>query len=38
LLRRLDERHPELAAHLHGAVSTGAACRYAPGHPVAWHL
>jgi AAA ATPase domain len=37
-LRRLDERHPELAAHLRGAVSTGAACRYAPGHPVAWHL
>jgi hypothetical protein len=38
LLRKLDERHPELAAHLRGAVSTGAACRYAPDRPVPWRL
>jgi AAA ATPase domain len=38
LLRKLDERHPELAAHLRGAVSTGAACRYAPDHPIPWRL
>jgi uncharacterized membrane protein YccC len=37
-LRRLDRRHPELAAHLRGAVSTGATCRYAPAEPVAWRL
>ncbi|WP_367125419.1 AAA family ATPase [Streptomyces phytohabitans] len=30
-LRKLDERHPELAAHLRATVSTGAACRYQPG-------
>jgi hypothetical protein len=35
-LRKLDRRHPELAAHLRGAVSTGATCRYAPAEPVAW--
>ena len=37
-LRRLDRRHPELAAHLRGAVSTGATCRYAPAEPVGWRL
>jgi tetratricopeptide (TPR) repeat protein len=37
-LGRLDRRHPELAAHLRGAVSTGATCRYAPAEPVAWRL
>jgi hypothetical protein len=37
-LRKLDERHPELAAHLRGAVSTGGACRYAPDHPIPWRL
>ena len=31
-------RHPELAAHLRDAVSTGATCRYAPAEPVAWRL
>lgn len=29
-LRKLDKRHPELAAHLRASVSTGAACRYQP--------
>jgi hypothetical protein len=37
-LRKLDERHPELAAHLRETVSTGATCLYAPQHPVAWRL
>lgn len=27
-LRKLDERHPRLAAHLREAVTTGTACRY----------
>ncbi|MEV2240783.1 AAA family ATPase [Micromonospora sp. NPDC049891] len=37
-LRRLDQRHPPLAAHLRGTVSTGAACRYLPPTPLPWHL
>jgi hypothetical protein len=37
-LRRLDDRHPELAEHLRDAVSTGATCIYAPQHPVVWRL
>jgi hypothetical protein len=37
-LRRLDTRHPELAAHLRAAVSTGTACRYQPDAPVHWTL
>jgi hypothetical protein len=37
-LRRLDERHPELAAHLRDSVTTGQACRYAPAQPVPWRL
>ncbi|QOC93300.1 AAA family ATPase [Micromonospora craniellae] len=37
-LRRLDERHPPLAAHLRETVSTGAACRYLPAAPVPWRL
>ncbi|MFI6501377.1 AAA family ATPase [Nonomuraea typhae] len=35
-LRQLGERHPELAAHLREAVSTGATCRYQPAEPVTW--
>jgi hypothetical protein len=39
VLRKLDSRHPALAAHLRESVSTGATCRYAPsGQPPAWHL
>jgi hypothetical protein len=30
-LRKLDVRHPELAAHLRATVSTGASCCYRPG-------
>jgi hypothetical protein len=37
-LRRLDERHPELAAHLRESVSTGATCSYAPAEPIAWRM
>ncbi|MEW9549829.1 AAA family ATPase [Nonomuraea sp. NPDC050783] len=40
VLRKLDRAHPELAAHLRAAVSTGSTCRYqppAPGEP-AWRL
>jgi hypothetical protein len=39
VLRKLDSRHPALAAHLRESVSTGATCRYAPsGPPPAWQL
>lgn len=34
-LRRLDARHPPLAGHLRGTVSTGAYCCYQP--PVTVH-
>ena len=38
-LRRLDDRHPQLAEHLRATVSTGASCRYDPGHPgISWRL
>jgi hypothetical protein len=37
-LRKLDDHHPELAAHLREAVSTGATCVYQPGSPVRWSL
>ncbi|GII56684.1 helix-turn-helix transcriptional regulator [Planotetraspora thailandica] len=35
-LRRLDRVHPELAAHLRAAVSTGTTCRYEPGQEISW--
>ncbi|HKE73138.1 MAG TPA: hypothetical protein VKB57_05965, partial [Acidimicrobiales bacterium] len=37
-LRRLDDRHPALAAHLRASVRTGTACVYAPAEPVSWDL
>jgi len=37
-LRRLDERHPELARHLRATVSTGFTCRYEPTADVTWRL
>ncbi len=38
-LRRLDSRHPALAAHLRESVSTGATCAYRPhGDTPAWRL
>ncbi|MEV0157002.1 AAA family ATPase [Micromonospora sp. NPDC050686] len=37
-LRRIDERHPLLAAHLRETVSTGSSCRYLPPEPPPWRL
>ncbi|MGW2051423.1 AAA family ATPase [Streptomyces sp. NPDC001858] len=37
-LRRLDEQHPELAAHLRRTVSTGTMCRYTPDQDIRWHV
>jgi hypothetical protein len=37
-LRRLDDRHPALAAHLRASVRTGTVCTYAPQEPVEWDL
>ena len=37
-LRKLDERHPALAAHLRETVSTGSTCRYGPVAGVRWKL
>ncbi|MFI0483491.1 ATP-binding protein [Actinomadura sp. 9N215] len=37
-LRKLDQRHPELAAHLRDAVSTGSSCSYRPEREIAWRL
>ncbi|GAA1847271.1 AAA family ATPase [Asanoa iriomotensis] len=37
-LRKIDERHPDLALHLRDAVSTGSTCRYAPSTPTTWRL
>jgi hypothetical protein len=37
-LRRLDDRHPELAGHLRTSVRTGASCVYAPASPTKWDV
>ena len=37
-LRKLDDRHPQLAAHLRASVRTGAHCSYAPSPAVTWEL
>ena len=37
-LRRLDDRHPALAAHMRESVHTGAVCVYAPTEPMTWML
>jgi hypothetical protein len=37
-LRRLDDRHPTLAAHLRASVHTGTHCSYAPAEVVSWDL
>lgn len=37
-LRRLDQRHPQLAEHLRASVSTGARCGYHPDQHVSWSL
>jgi hypothetical protein len=33
-MRRLDQRHPELAHHLRATISTGLTCRYQPAGDV----
>ncbi|WP_405092637.1 AAA family ATPase [Micromonospora sp. NBC_01392] len=37
-LRRIEQRHPALAAHLRESVTTGGTCRYLPAEPVPWRL
>ncbi|MEW2352296.1 AAA family ATPase [Spirillospora sp. NPDC029432] len=38
-LRKLDDRHPALAAHLRATVSTGTTCSYTPEDPAqSWRL
>jgi tetratricopeptide (TPR) repeat protein len=37
-LRKLDETHPGLAAHLRAAISTGTTCTYTPDPPASWRL
>ncbi|WP_181775277.1 ATP-binding protein [Amycolatopsis pittospori] len=37
-LRKLDEQHPALAAHLRASVTTGSSCRYSPDDKVPWRL
>ncbi|THC46520.1 ATP-binding protein [Streptomyces sp. A1499] len=37
-LRKLDQRHPGLAAHLRRALSTGTMCRYTPDRDLRWKL
>ncbi|PRX51445.1 AAA ATPase-like protein [Prauserella shujinwangii] len=37
-LRKLDERHPPLAAHLRATVETGTTCRYEPADAEPWHV
>ena len=36
-LRHLEQRHPELARHLHESVFTGT-CRYRPSEGISWTL
>jgi len=36
VLRRLNERHPNLAAHLNESIITGTSCRYDPAEPIDW--
>ncbi|MGS2616331.1 ATP-binding protein [Micromonospora sp. LZ34] len=38
VLRKLDDRHPALAAHLRETVTTGGTCRYLPPEPPPWRL
>jgi tetratricopeptide (TPR) repeat protein len=37
-LRKLDQRHAPLAAHLRASVSTGATCSYRPDREITWRL
>ena len=37
-LAKLDQAHPQLAAHLRGAVRMGTTCSYVPDRPTPWRL
>jgi hypothetical protein len=37
-LRRLEDRHPQLAAHLRSSLVTGAMCQYRPAGEFTWEL
>ena len=37
-LSKLDQVHPDLAAHLRGALRMGTACCYAPTEPITWNI
>lgn len=37
-LKRIEERHAELGAHLAASITTGASCSYTPSRPVRWAL
>jgi hypothetical protein len=37
-LRRIDDVHPDMAAHLRASVTTGHSCAYRPERPVHWHV
>jgi hypothetical protein len=37
-LRKLDTSHPQLAAHLRSAVTTGTTCSYQPAEKLTWQL
>jgi tetratricopeptide (TPR) repeat protein len=37
-LSKIDRVHPELAAHLRGAVRMGTVCSYAPAEPTTWQV
>jgi hypothetical protein len=37
-LRRIEERHAELGAHLAETITTGTSCSYTPSQPVEWRL
>jgi tetratricopeptide (TPR) repeat protein len=37
-LRRIDQRHPELARYLRATISTGLTCRYQPAGAATWRL
>ena len=38
VLRRMEEQHPPMAAHLRASVSTGSKCRYQPPRSTTWEL
>lgn len=37
-LRRIERVHPDLAAHLRGAIRMGTVCSYQPEKPTTWRL